>query len=341
MRVLAGIILCFLVGQGFTFCNVPLGMMFGALFTVLMLKRIGFSVSSMPGSITVIQLSLGISIGIMFRDFSYGEHRQISLLFALLLLCLSLQFTLSYFWCVRRLGWNKEEALLGAVPGAMAAVLALASHIKTPPQKIVISHSLRLITLTFLAGYITRGASADILAATPAVFFSGHNLLWLTGMVLAGYIAGKFLERLHFPAPFMITSLVCAAALHPLSSQPLIFPDLFNQISMVLMGILLGHHFTTYSMTEFGRHLWSSVQLVLIGLGVTIIMAFISARLLDYPFPVLMLSWVPGSVESMSFAALALKADASFVMANHIIRMLLIHTVPALVFFRKRQMKVD
>lgn len=81
MRVLAGIILCFLVGQGFTFCNVPLGMMFGALFTVIILKRVGISVTSMPGSITVIQLSLGISIGMMFRDFSYGEHRQFSLFF--------------------------------------------------------------------------------------------------------------------------------------------------------------------------------------------------------------------------------------------------------------------
>lgn len=341
MKILAGMILCFIVGQGLTFCHVPLGMMFGALFAVLILKRVGFSVPTMPGSITVIQLSLGISIGIMFRDFSYGEHYQPGLLLVLLLLCLSLQFTLSYFWCVRRLGWSKEEALLGAVPGAMAAVLALASHIKTPPQKIVISHSLRLIALTFLAGYLTRGASADMLTTAPIAFVSGHNLLWLMGMIVTGYIAGKYLERCHFPAPFMITSLVCAAALHPLSSQPLIFPELFNQLSMVLMGILLGHHFTAFSMAEFSRHLWSSVQLVLIGVGVAGIVAVITARLLDYPFTVLMLSWVPGSVESMSFAALALKADAGFVMANHIIRMLLIHTVPAWVFFRKRQMGVD
>ncbi|WP_413594621.1 AbrB family transcriptional regulator [Citrobacter youngae] len=70
-------------------------------------------------------------------------------------------------------------------------------------------------------------------------------------------------------------------------------------------------------------------------------MAFITVCLLDYPFPVLMLSWGPSSVESMPFAALALKADASFVMANHIIRMLLIHTVPAMVLFRKWQMRVD
>ncbi|WP_370552108.1 AbrB family transcriptional regulator [Citrobacter sp. FDAARGOS_156] len=71
---------------------------------------------------------------------------------------------------MRRLGWSKEEALLGAVPGAMAAVLALASHIKTPPQKIVISHSLRLITLTLLAGYLQpdwKPFWPDVLVAMP------------------------------------------------------------------------------------------------------------------------------------------------------------------------------
>ncbi|WP_313158066.1 hypothetical protein [Kluyvera cryocrescens] len=39
----------------------------------------------------------------------------------------------------------------------------------------------------------------------------------------------------------------------------------------------------------------------------------------------------------MSFAALMLKVDAGFVMANHLIRMLFIHTLPALVIFRQHR----
>lgn len=341
MRLLAGFILCVLVGQLFLFCNVPLAMLFGPLITVILLKRAGVVVPAIPGSITLIQLSLGTSIGIMFRHFSLGEQGNISLLLGLLLLCLSLQFTACYLWCIHRLRWSKEEALLGAVPGAMAAVLALASHSKTPPQKIVISHSLRLLTLTFLAGYITSGGGTVDVVSAPPMFFSGHNVLWLAGMVSAGYLLGKCLERCHFPAPFMITSLICAAVLHPLSSQALYFPDIINQLSMALMGILLGHHFTAFPKAEFMRHLWSSVQLVVIGLGVTVVIASATAGFLGYPFALLMLSWVPGSVESMSFAALALKADASFVMANHIIRMLLIHTIPAIVLYRKKTAVVE
>lgn len=335
MKLLLGFALCILAGLGFTYCNVPLGMMFGPLITVLVLKRTGLSVTVLPGSLTVIQLSLGTSIGLLFRDFSFGAQGNIAFLLVLLLVCLSLQFTACYLWCIHRLRWSKEEALLGAVPGAMAAVLALASHVKTPPQKIIISHSLRLITLTLFAGYITGGAQTHM--AMPPVLFATTNVLWLLGIVFAGYVLGKCLERFHFPAPFMITSLLCAALLHPLSSQTVFFPDIFNQFSMILMGILLGHHFIAFTLTAFLRHLWSSIQLIAIGLGLTVMMAFTAAHLLDYPFYVLMLSWVPGSVESMSFAALALNANASFVMASHIIRMLLIQTIPAIVIYRKRE----
>lgn len=335
MKWLLSFILCILAGQVFVLCHIPLGMMFGPLITVFLLSRFVGAVPVLSGSITLIQLSLGISIGLLMRDFPSREAGEIGPYLGLLLLCLSLQFALCYFWCRRKLGWSKDEALLGAVPGAMAAVLALASHIKTPPQKIVISHSLRLIVLTLLAGFISRGGAEGSLIPASVAFYSVNNLLWLTVIVAAGYALGKLLERYHFPAPFMLTSLFCAAAMHPLAAETLYFPDVFNQLSMVLMGMLLGHHFTLFSLPEFGRHLWSSLQLIAIGLGITVVMAWIASLLVDYPFYLLLLSWVPGSVETMSFAALMLKADAGFVMANHLVRMLLIHTLPALAIYRQ------
>ena len=246
MKWLLSFILCILAGQVFVLCHIPLGMMFGPLITVFLLSRFVGAVPVLSGSITLIQLSLGISIGLLMRDFPSREAGEIGPYLGLLLLCLSLQFALCYFWCRRKLGWSKDEALLGAVPGAMAAVLALASHIKTPPQKIVISHSLRLIVLTLLAGFISRGGAEGSLIPASVAFYSVNNLLWLTVIVAAGYALGKLLERYHFPAPFMLTSLFYAAAMHPLAAETLYFPDVFNQLSMVLMGMLLGHHFTLF-----------------------------------------------------------------------------------------------
>lgn len=338
MKSVVGFLLCGLAGWILFLGGLPLGMMFGPLLMVMVLKRWRLSVPVVSGTITLIQLSLGLSIGLMFRGINLGETGSLFALLSLLCLCLILQFTVNYQWCIRRLRWSKEEALLGAVPGAMAAVLALADHINAPPQKIVISHSLRLITLTMLAGVIVGGEAHSSPSLSWPVFYSPQNTLWLLGIAVTGFVSGKLLESWHIPAPFMITSLICSAFLHTQAPLQLHFPDILNQVSMVLMGILIGHHFTAFSMAEFIRHLRSSLQLVVLSLSVTLAIAFSASILLDYPLYLLVLSWVPGSVESMSFAALALKADAGFVMANHIIRMLFIHTIPALaLYFQKRK----
>ena len=337
MKLTGGFLLCLLAGGFLTGYGIPLGMMFGPLIVVIVLKRWRISIRAIPGSMTFIQLSLGISIGLMFRGMSFGETGSLFALLSLLCLCLFLQFITHYQWCTRRLGWSKDEAILGSVPGAMAAVLALATSINTPPQKIVISHALRLIALTLLAGFIVGGETHSSLSLPWADFGSMQNTLWLAGIGIVGFISGKLLERWHLPAPFMMTSLFCSAYFHTLAPQPLHFPDILNQLSMGLMGILIGCHFTAFSLAEFMRHLGSSIQLIVLSLTVTFLIAFGASTLLGYPLYLLILSWVPGSVESMSFAALTLKADAGFVMANHIIRMLIIHTLPALALRRQKQ----
>ncbi|WP_300004807.1 AbrB family transcriptional regulator [uncultured Cedecea sp.] len=341
MKFIGGFLLCLLAGVFLTLCGVPLGMMFGALIMVIVLKRWRISIRAIPGSLTFIQLSLGTSIGLMIRGMSFGETGSLFTLLSLLCLCLLLQFITNYQWCIRRLGWSKDEAILGSVPGAMAAVLTLATYSNTPPQKIVISHALRLITLTMLAGLIVGGETHSSLSLSWTHFGSTQNTLWLTGIGVIGFISGKLLERWHLPAPFMMTSLIFSACLHTLAPQPLHFPDILNQLSMGLMGILIGCYFTAFSIAEFMRHLWASTQLIALSLTVTFLVAFAASVLLDYPFYLLILSWVPGSVESMSFAALTLKADAGFVMANHIIRMLIIHTLPALALRRQNQKGAD
>ncbi|MGT0149020.1 AbrB family transcriptional regulator [Vibrio metschnikovii] len=60
----------------------------------------------------------------------------------------------------------------------------------------------------------------------------------------------------------------------------------------------------------------------------------IAAHLLGMSWLVLLLSWVPGSVEAMTAVALLLGLEPAFVMVNHAIRLLLLYTMPAL--FKKQ-----
>ncbi len=53
-----------------------------------------------------------------------GSADNLVLLLIILVICLAIQFVVSFLWFHRHIGWTKEEAMLGAVPGAMAAILA-------------------------------------------------------------------------------------------------------------------------------------------------------------------------------------------------------------------------
>ncbi|MEY0891510.1 AbrB family transcriptional regulator, partial [Providencia rettgeri] len=56
--------------------------------------------------------------------------------------------------------------------------------------------------------------------------------------------------------------------------------------------------------------------------------------------PVLLLAWAPGSMEAMTFAAITMNLDAGFVMSNHIIRMVIIQSIPSIaMFWQERRAK--
>ncbi len=161
---------------------------------------------------------------------------------------------------------------------------------------------------------------------------------WLSVIAVGGYWLGRLLERIHVPAPYMLTSLVVAALVHLLSDTTLAMPDFLNALSMALIGMRIGVSFTSFPLSMLINNIWSSIQAVFISLIVTILVALVTAKIMDYPIDLLILAWAPGSMEAMLFAAIAMKLNVGIVMSSHIIRMSLLHIIPAIVLaFQERR----
>lgn len=337
MKYIFSFLICSLGGLLFSFIGVPLGFMFGSLFiTIIAAKSFKFKVVTPLFGITLIQLVLGTSVGLMFKDITFAEIETFGVVIIFLLTCLTSQFIVSYLWLYKKSGWTKEEAVLGAVPGAMAAMLALTEHIKSPPQKIVISHTIRLMTLIFIAGAIVGMNSNSTPISTIGNSFTITIISWLILSIVIAYVLGRCLERFHFPAPYMLTSLFSAITIHLVSNQHLIFPSIINSLCLVFMGMSIGKHFSNFTLSSLIKNITSSIQVVFLSLIVTVLNAYIASKMIKIPFDLLLISWMPGSVETMTFAAIALNFDAGFVMSNHILRMLLIQTIPAIVIWFKK-----
>ena len=210
--------------------------------------------------------------------------------------------------------------------------MALTDHTHTPPQKIVISHTIRLIILILLAGIVV-GSDGD---PQPVIEFPSLTLaatMWLLLIVAVGVIAGLILQRFRVPAPYMLTSLAAATLIQSWVDIPLNFPLMLTELSMVLIGMNIGNHFVVFPLSSLIKNIYSSAQVVVINIILTFLITVFAAWLTGYDISVLLLAWAPGSMEAMTFAAITMNLDAGFVMSNHIIRMVIIQSIPSVVLF--------
>lgn len=332
LKMGVGIAVCALIGGGLTYLGIPLALMFGPIIAIIIFHRFGISFAIPKHTISFVQVTLGTSVGLMFNQVSLNEADNLALLLLMLVVCLAVQFSFSFFWFYRKVGWTKQEAMLGSVPGAMAAILALTDHTHTPPQKIVISHTIRLIILILLAGIVV-GSDGD---PQPIIEFPSLTLTdtaWLLLIVAIGVIAGMILQRFRVPAPYMLTSLAAATFIQSWVDVPLNFPLMLTELSMVLIGINIGNHFVVFPLSSLIKNIYSSAQVVVINIILTFFITVFAAWLTGYDISVLLLAWAPGSMEAMTFAAMTMNLDAGFVMSNHIIRMVIIQSIPSVILF--------
>ena len=72
---------------------------------------------------------------------------------------------------------------------------------------------------------------------------------------------------------------------------------------------------------------------MVVNIVLTFLITVFASWMTGYDISVLLLAWAPGSMEAMTFAAITMNLDAAFVMSNHIIRMVIIQSIPSIALF--------
>ncbi len=310
--------------------HIPIGEMLGAMLAVLIAGRVYPKLSFPKQMLTVIQIVLGISVGAIININDWFSSLSIGVLIGLLC-CMTSQIIIGYFWLTKRCNWSRTEAFLGAVPGALAAIIVMTDAQEKPSYRVIFTHSIRLIFLMVLASIIAifNHASTEVPTELLTQLHSASYLL-LFGISLAALTAGILLDKIGIPAPFMLTAMLLTAGLNSAFPQYTYqVPEFFLLISMTLIGGFVGLRMQGITLQETIDSVRSGVMVTLLSCGVTLVMAFIFSQLLNTSFSVLALSWVPGSLESMTAVAILLGLEPAFVMMNHIIRLTLLYLLPA------------
>ncbi|ENM5780197.1 AbrB family transcriptional regulator [Vibrio mimicus] len=311
-----------------TLLSIPLSEMFIAAGLIIVLHKKRFLTIHTPKWLLLfVQIVLGISVGATISLTELGTTLTMPVIVGLVC-CLTLQIISSYLWLTKREGWTPFESLLGAVPGAMAAILVISESSQKPSTKVVYSHSVRLMILTLLALLISNSAPDAVPVEGSLTAYAW--LIFFT-LALVSLLFGKASTLLGIPAPYMLAALLVTASFNSFSTGiEMQLPKWMVLFATALLGILIGSRIADTTLREAMAYSLAGFMVTMIGLLVAVGVSGVFSILLDKSWVVLLLAWVPGSVEAMTAVALLLGMEPAFVMINHALRLLLLYSLPAM-----------
>ena len=322
-------IMAALLGYGFEWLSVSHGLLLGALLSSVLVGWLWRKPDTPKWVLPVIQVVLGVSTGLLFQsgisEFSALHGMSFAFMGASLLVYMGVAFV----WLRRVAGWSRTDALLAVYPGALAAVLDL-FHLTRASNHVVLVHVLRLFVLTILVTILIPAAplmpKANVeLSRVPQSIPVGLLLMAIIGV-------GLLLRRLHVPAPYLLTAMVLTAwAMHAGYVPPFVVPRVISEATTVLLGVLIGSILADLRWADVLRHGRSSVMVLLIAIIVTALFAAGAAWTLHLDFRTLMVSYIPGAIETVATVTLAAGMNVMFILSHHLLRLMVLHIAPVLV----------
>jgi membrane AbrB-like protein len=230
-------------------------------------------------------------------------------------------------------GWNRQQAVLAGVPGALSQVLVLAAEMRIDMRGIVMVQTLRVLILAIgvpagLALFGLVGATSVPTAAKAIVDAPGEFVVLVVGSVVTGIALfwGGFSGGLIF-GPMLVS-----AVLHGGDFVHVALPSWFVNFATVGLGAIIGARFTNTPIRLILSYLGAAIGSFVVAIVITIAFALTVTTLLSLRISDVLVSYAPGSVDVMMIMSLALKLDPVFVGAHHLARVFSVSlTLPFLV----------
>jgi membrane AbrB-like protein len=318
-------------GFAATLLGLPAGWLAGGLLAVVVASLSGVE-TEVPAPVrTTAFFVLGLYAGTGVSHETLRQMETWPASFALLGASLVLLIGSSYALLHRRYGWDRNAALLSALPGALSFVMAAAEQLKVDMKKVAIAQSIRLLMLVeliplmaFVAGH---SAAPGAGTATPAVV-APLDLGVLAG---AGLVAAVLLRRLSLPGAWMLGGLLASAALLLGGIVEGRLPDILVVPCTIVLGAIAGSRFRPGDWAILPRLAAPSFAAFAVAASISAVAAGLVAILLGIPFLQALLAFAPGAQEAVVILAFSMGLDPAYVAAHQVVRFLaLVALVPFL-----------
>lgn len=236
------------------------------------------------------------------------------------------------------LRFTKESLMtsfLSATPGGLSAMPGIADELGANTATVSIVQTTRVFlvicTIPLFSFYLSSDNIVERAAQnTISTHLNSHSFLWAQALLIAawvGYRAGKLLK---LPAPWLVGGMLGVATfqtcigLYTGGNAAAWWPHQGIILAQIFLGASVGSRLNKRMFRGAARTcivgLFSSISLVC----TTLLCAFFISKWTNISFITATLALAPGGIAEMATTSLTLHADAAFVVAVQVLRVILI-----------------
>ena len=317
----------------FILLGLPLPLLLGPMAGCLVFALAGAPLEG-PGWVgTFMRTFLGVAIGTaitpqMGKDLPvYGPSLLLVPVIVLIIGCVG------YPLFRRVFGYDKTTAFYAAMPGGLQDMLIFGEEAGGNVRAMSLIHATRvLILVSFAPVFLTLvyGLDLDGPPGAPAISLPWSQLALMVTAALVGWLGAVRvgLFGASILGPMIVAAILTLSGV--LNTRP---PAEVIWAAQFVIGLAVGAKYTGISGPELRRDVGAgvllSIVLGVISLGMIELVILVS----DAPTLDIILAFIPGGQAEMAIIALVAGADVAFVVAHHLLRIvLIIATAPY--FFR-------
>ena len=222
-------------------------------------------------------------------------------------------------------GWDPLSALLGASPGAMAQVVALAVEFGADMRGVAIVQTMRVLVVTIglPAGLALFGFAAGGVIVVPGPA-SGSSLVELAMIAILSSLMAYAMGRLRVPGGLLFGAMAGSALLHGSGYVHAVLPWWVGSSAVVMLGAVVGSRFANATPRMLLDYVGAALGSAAVALAVASVFVLIVARFLPFRPADVAIAFAPGAQDTMMVLALALHLDPVYVGAHQLARWLVV-----------------
>lgn len=308
----------------FDILSLPLPWLLGPIMACLLAALMGMPMGTIKLLNTAMRGILGVAVGATFTTALVNSMTGMwptLLLIPLMTACIGL-IGVPYFQ--RLWGFDFATAYYSAMPGGLQDMLIFGEEAGGNVRSMSLVHATRVLFIVATLPFVLRFWWDVDLSTPPGAPASAIAPSQLGLMVVAGLVGWKLAERVNLFGASILGPMILAGAFSLaglLQHRP---PAEAIWAAQFFIGTTVGAKYAGITMAEIRHDLTAALGFCVILLGLTLIFAEgIYLFALAPPLETL-LAFAPGGQAEMAILALIVGADMAFVIAHHVLRIVIV-----------------